>query len=252
VKKFLILAAMLIVSTSPAYALFSNGGFDTGDTTDWTVTGDHSVISSFTPQFNVTGAWTSGIPYYGSHSLLLGSGDIGNVTDSGHSSTASTTDTIIQADIDAGSHLFFKWGAILEEPTNGVFHSDAGQPYFSVEVSSFDGSVWTSLYYEDHRANQTGFTSIGTNASGDAGEMWYGSGIADIDLLSLGLGLNDQIKVDLYVEDCNLGGHGGLVFLDGFGTEEPPEDPVPEPATLVLLGSGLLGLAGAKFRKNRA
>ena len=244
-----VLAVVLVLVVSPAYALFTNGGFDTGDASGWTVVGDYSVISSFSPQFNNTSGWTSGIPYYGSHSLMLGSGDVGNVWDDRHQSSATQTDTVSAADIAAGLHLYFKWGAILEEPTNNATHTDAQQPYFSVDISKWNGGGWTSMYYDDHRANQLGFTKIGTNALGDDGDIWYGSAVTDFDLSSLTAG--DQVKIDLFVRDCGQGGHGGLVFLDGFGTEQPPDDNVvPEPGTLMLLGTGLVGLIGLR-RKSR-
>lgn len=243
VKKIgLLIALIVMVSVNPAYALFTNGGFETGNSAGWAISGDNSVISSFTPQFNNTTGWVSGIPYYDNYSLLLGSGDVGNVWDNYHSSSATQTDAVSQADIDDGLHLFLKWGAILEEPTNNTSHGDDAQPYFSIEILK-NGS---QVYFEDHRANQPGFTKIGTNASGDAGDIWYGSGITDIDLSSATLG--DQLQINLYVRDCGQGGHGGLVFLDGFGTTNP-DIIVPEPATMVLLGSGLIGLAGAAFRK---
>ena len=251
-RKFLILmAAAILLFSTPAFALFLNGGFETGDTTAWTITGDHSVIMSFTPQFNNTTGWTSGIPYYGSSSLLLGSPGVGNEWDDSHQSTATQTDSITQADLDAGLHLNFKWGALLEEPTNDVFHSTDQQPYFNVEISSFDGSAWNTIYFEDQRANEPGFTKVGKAMSGDLGDIYYGTDIADIDLLSLGLGLGDQVKIDLFVQDCGLKGHGGLVFLDGFGTNISDTKPVPEPPTMLLLGLGLIGLAGLKrkFRK---
>jgi len=247
-KKYLLVAAAsaLILANSSAYALFTNGGFETGDDTGWAITGDHSVISSYTEQFNNTSGWVSGIPYFGNYSLLLGSPGVGfDNPDNGHTSSANQTGTITQDDIDKGLHLYFRWGALLEEPTNGVFHDDPGQPYFSIKISGPDTTI---IYYEDHRANQPGFLKVGTNSQGDAGDIWYGTHTADFDLTSLALG--DQVKVDLYVQDCGLGGHGGLVFLDGFGTEKlPPDGVVPEPATMVLMGIGIF--AGAGLKKKR-
>ena len=51
----------------------------------------------------------------------------------------------------------------------------------------------------------------------------------------------------------------GLATLKGPGSEivasfqapAPPPSPQPEPSTLILLGSGLLGLVGARFRRRR-
>lgn len=238
-------AAVLIaiaICVSPAQALFTNGGFETGNTNGWTIVGDHSVISSFTPQFNNTSGWNSNIPYYGNYSLLLGSGDVGNVWDNNRQSTATQTDTISAADIANGAKLFFRWGAILEEPTNLADHTDAQQPYFSVKVSVNAAQV----YFFEQRANQTGFTKIGTNATGDAGDIWYGQDIAEFDLTAYAAG--DSVKIDLFVKDCGLGGHGGLVFLDGFGTVKPP--PIPVPSTILLFGPALAGLALWRQRRS--
>ena len=75
---------------------------------------------------------------------------------------------------------------------------------------------------------------------------WYYSDwqIQDIDV-STRQGHN--FSLSLLGSDCPYGAHGGYVYLDGFGAYIPPQgDTIPEPATLSLLGMGLVGLISRK------
>lgn len=238
-KKMTFLAVVLILIASPAYALFTNGGFETGDFTGWTLGGTgvglSTVITAATPM--QSGQTLDVNPYNGNYMAR-----INDIFGGYHYTSISQQDTIAAGDLT--ETLYVNWGAMLIEPIN--VHPQGDQPYFDIAVLK-NGAVLDSFHADALLKQGGGWVNAGYND----GDLWYKSGTYSYALSSFAIG--DAVRVEMRVEDCGWGGHGGFAFLDGIGTVYQPPGVIPEPCTMLLFGTGIAGAAGIlrkRIKKN--
>jgi hypothetical protein len=249
---FLASTAALIL-TQPAYALFTNGGFETGDYTGWTVTYGN-VYGSATP---ANPDWTSTQPDQPAASIVTAStlypgqnlhvnpyngtymAKINDIEGNYHATKLFQSDTLTATDLAQTVNV--NWGVMLENPN----HSAAQNPFFSIKVL-INGVAVDSFAADSNQTNSGGFAIPPWEK--DGANYYYNHGTYFYNLAGYKAG--DTIGIEMFVADCDLGGHGAYAFLDGIGTSYQPKSAVPEPSTMLLLGGGLAGLSFWRKRKN--
>lgn len=239
-KKLTMLIILLMMSLcgTPAFALFVNGGFETGDLSGWDV--DFGVRDAGADiDWDTDPTWTyaeavtssSGLledfgPYSGSYMA-----QINDLRGRNNATKISQTDTISQQDIDDGAMLYVNWGALLVEPSNA--HPANAQPYFGITVTAGGDTQTTTFDALTHDS--------ATKVGHSSGDIWYTHDTWSFDLGSYDVGT--EVEIEMVVADCDWGAHGGYALLDGIGTLDPT-DPVPEPSSILLMATGLLALLG--------
>ncbi len=241
-----------IIAAQPAYALFVNGGFESGDFSGWTVEHGKSyennysaiiwgssslqyagVVASTNEGFVAGGTQPDSVAAYNG-SYMAKIGDLNG----GYNATRISQTGILSAQDISDGGVYVNWGAVLNDPNHPV----SDQPYFGIAVD-VAGSVTT--FQADATNLQGGnWINVGNN-------NWYKNDTWFFDISNLNMG--DSITVSLFVADCGYGAHGAYALLDGIGTTYDPGGgtPVPEPASMLLMGTGLAGLAVFR-RKKRA
>jgi hypothetical protein len=266
-KKMVIslVAVSLLATAGPALALFTNGGFEAGDFSGWTLQyGDVEtqptavtpstalpvwgtdppsgpvtpvIITAATPL--PSGQTIDVDPYNGTYMAK-----INNLVGGWHATMLSQTAAIGAGDI--GTTLYVNWGAMLTNPLDPP-HPDTDQPFFSIKVKK-NGSVIDAFSANGNAANLVNGWVVAGSGGADA-TLWYKTGQYSLNLSSFALG--DNIGVEMFATDCGQGAHGGYAFLDGIGTEYVPPPVVPEPSSIILLAMGLVGVGIARKRTQK-
>ncbi len=272
-KKLYLVLLVIVLSlglSTPAFALFTNGGFETGDFTGWNLdfgrrdssdatqpptdvtwgTSDHGRYAVIDSTGTMPGQTLDINPYNGTYMAR-----INDIYGGYHATRLWQEDAITQTDIDDNATLYVNWGAALIEPSNT--HPTGAQPFFGINVNV--NGVTMQSFMADALAHSSDPSWVAAGSDGWS-PLYYKAETFNLDLGSLAVG--DVVRVELFVADCGWSGHGGYAFLDGIGTVDPgdptdpddqgdldDENPVPEPMTMLLFGPALLGLVGMRKKK---
>lgn len=266
----LVLACACALASMPAFAIFQNGGFEANAYTGWTVAGGVNPGLLGSPPF--TGASVQINPGAPGPASIVGPGStdprapqiqlprVGQYTaklnDEATGALVTTlrqVDTVSNADIDPADgvpHIRFAFAPVLEDPN----HSPQEQPYFYVSVKDLtDNSV---LFEQFAYSGQAGVQFLPGTGS------WKYLPFQDVDAVLPLNAIGHQVELTVIAADCSLGGHGGYVYVDGFGSAHVPPGGTPGgtphavpalgPAGLGLLGGLLALVAGWRARTRRA
>ncbi|MFL5320319.1 MAG: InlB B-repeat-containing protein, partial [Myxococcaceae bacterium] len=238
-------------------ALFSNGGFESGDFTSWTKTTElnntglaavpptsvaqlqlsaggtdftftrtNAVPESQLPPGLANGVGVPKWPKFGTTSTVIN--EYGTNVPAGktyHQGSNNNVNSIKQTlvptyqDLDpSDGKLHIRF--VLAPELEAAGHVPAQQPYFFVVVRNMTAPRNGEIYTSFNFANQSGvpWSSQGVGAAALLYTDWQMFDIIpDDDKFFVG----DTLEVEVYASGCQPGGHSGSVYVDGFGEKFP-------------------------------
>lgn len=115
------------------------------------------------------------------------------------------------------------------EAVEGRINFDYATPYVSFDWWTIGDEQLTITAFNSVGISQGSLSGLGGNGSVDYGTVTFNGDIS-------------------YLKFHN---DGGFVSISTLRYESPIGSPVPEPATLVLLGAGLIGVGAFRFRRKK-
>lgn len=244
ISRFIPVLVALVVSglfVAVVLALFTNGGFETGDFTGWTKTTflnpgligsqpftgadivrtagghDQSVVLGPFPTMSQSDPNTGGnlrYPRFGDYSARINGSDIYSVSNSiVQSSTVAVSDI---NPIDGQIHIMFAYAPVLQDPS----HNPNDQPYFYIAVKNLTRGG--ALLYEKFIFSGQSGVPWQTYSSAFTTTVRYTDWqIVDIVPGASNIAVGDDIELEVIGADCALGGHFGYVYVDVFGSSIP-------------------------------
>ncbi len=220
-----LLAATALLAPLSAHAVFQNGGFELNSFAGWTLEGGLNPGLAGSPPFtgasvqitpgspgpaNIVGTLSDprapliSLPRVGSYTARLN-----DEAGGARVTRLRQVDTLTAADIDPADglpHLRFAFAPVLDDPS----HAAHEQPYFYVAVRNLADN---SLLFEQFAwSGQPGVDFL--QGSGN----WKYLPFQNVDAVLPLSAIGQPIELVVIAADCSLGGHGGYVYVDGFGS----------------------------------
>jgi hypothetical protein len=217
---FLCIAAVFFCMPEAGNAILTNGGFEAGDFTGWTVTIPEEA-SALTEKGSVE-VVTGHEDYYpveGEYLGLLMAGIPDEYT------TLSQQIYLTAGDVLSGWAAFEAGGEVTSVGVYDFYNDNA-----HVWITDKNGNVAVAWSAD--------IVSVGNNADGPWERWKWTAGEEGTYSLEFGVANADHCLFDSYA-----------LFDANVHTTTSPISPVPEPTTLLLLGSGLIALAGLGRKK---